>query len=255
MDQHAQTARQFGSTAARYLTSPVHARGADLDRLVERVAALKPACVLDLGCGAGHASFAAARGGAGQIVAYDLAQPMLDVVIAEAAARGHTQIQTRAGAAERLPFTDVSFDLVVTRYSAHHWLDLRGALVEAARVLRPQGALIVIDVCGPESPLLDTVLQTVELLRDLSHVRDYRESEWRAALAAAGFSPPHTERWKLPMDFHSWVARIGTSAPRIAALEVVLDELPAEARSYFAVGADRSFAVDSLWLEAAKSQA
>ena len=34
----------------------------------------------------------------------------------------------------------------------------------------------------------DTFLQTIELLRDPSHVRDYRISEWRDMLAAAGFA-------------------------------------------------------------------
>ncbi len=254
MDQHTQTAKQFGSTAARYLTSPVHARGADLDRIAERVAALRQAPrVLDLGCGAGHASFAAARAGADQVVAYDLAPPMLDVVTAEAAARGHAQIETRVGPAERLPFTDASFDLVVTRYSAHHWLDVSAALREASRVLAPAGALIVIDVCAAESPLMDTVLQTLELLRDLSHVRDYRESEWRALLAASGFDGFKSVRWKLPMEFASWVARIETPAPRIDALKVVIDALPEEARRYFSVAVDHSFEIDSLWLEAVKN--
>jgi hypothetical protein len=97
---------------------------------------------------------------------------------------------------------------------------------------------------------MDTVLQTVEILRDLSHVRDYRESEWRRMLEAANFASPSVHRWRLQMEFDSWVARIRTTPARVDALKVVLDELPSEAREYFAVRRDRSFAVDGGWLEA-----
>lgn len=250
MDQHGLAVQQFGSTAARYLASPVHSSGADLDRLAVVARESRFSSALDLGCGAGHASFALARGGVDLVVAYDLSAQMLEVAAAEASARGHGQIEICSGPAERLPFPDTSFDLVVTRYSAHHWMDASGAVREAARILKPGGTLIVIDVLAPENPLLDTVLQTVEILRDLSHVRDYRESEWQGMFAAANFASPLVHRWKIQMEFDSWVARIRTTPARIDALKVVLDELPSEAREYFAVSRDRSFAVDSGWLEA-----
>jgi ubiquinone/menaquinone biosynthesis C-methylase UbiE len=255
MDQHDLAARQFGSTAARYLRSAVHAAGADLDRLAGLAQGSPGSSILDLGCGAGHASFAVARGGARRVVAYDLAAEMLDVVAGEARARGHGQIETCAGSAERLAFEDAAFDAVVTRFSAHHWLDVRGAIHEAARVLKPGGTLVVIDVLAPEIPLLDTVLQSVELLRDLSHVRNYRESEWLAMLQSAGLSPAEVRRWKLPLEFDAWVRRIGTSADRVRALEVLFDELPREARDYFAVSQDRSFAIDAGWFEARREPA
>ncbi len=253
MQQQPLTAHLFGSNAAQYLTSAVHSAGADLDKLMGAVVACRATRVLDLGCGAGHASYSLARGGAKEVVAYDLTPAMLAVVATEARSRGHSQIQTSQGPAESLPFPDAGFDLVVARYSAHHWLDMRRGIHEAARVLKPAGTLIVIDVLSPENPLLDTVLQTVEILRDPSHVRNYRESEWRSVLAGAGFSAADSHRWKLPMEFEGWVARIGTSAARIEALKTVFDELPGEARDYFSVSQNRSFAIDAGWFEARKA--
>ena len=253
MEQQPLTANQFGSRAAQYLTSAVHSSGADLAGLMDSVADSAAVRVLDLGCGAGHASFALARGGATDVVAYDLSSAMLEVVAAESKVRGHAQIHTAQGPAESLTFPDASFDMVVTRYSAHHWLDMRQGIHEAARVLKPSGKLIVIDVIAPEIPLFDTVLQTVEILRDLSHVRDYRESEWRSTLAGAGLSDAVSHRWKLAMEFDGWVARIGTSAARITAVKTVLDELPGEAREYFSVSQNRSFTIDAGWFEARKA--
>jgi ubiquinone/menaquinone biosynthesis C-methylase UbiE len=251
MDQQTLTSQQFGASATHYLTSTVHATGADLDRLTALAAALHAPRILDVGSGAGHASYAVARAGAKKVVAYDLSTDMLAVVAAQAAARGHAAIETLAGPAERLPFADASFDVVVTRFSAHHWLDWRRALSEIARVLVSHGALIAIDVVAPEVPLFDTALQTLELLRDASHVRNYRGSEWRAALIEAGFAPPKIDRWKLALEFHSWVARIATSPARIDALKMVFDALPFEAREYLGVANDYSFSIEAAWIETA----
>jgi ubiquinone/menaquinone biosynthesis C-methylase UbiE len=250
MDQPELTARQFGSTAANYLASSVHASGADLDRLAALAASSRPAAALDLGSGAGHVSFALARGGAQRVVAYDLAPQMLEVVAAEAAARGHSQIQSLRGAAEQLPFADATFELAVSRYSAHHWQSVPRALSEAWRVLVPGGTLIVIDVLAPEAPLMDTALQAIELLRDASHVRNYRESEWRAMFEAAEFTRPEVDRWKLRLEFQPWVNRIATPVTRVAAVKLVFDGLPPEASAYFALTSEYSFAIDAGWLQA-----
>jgi ubiquinone/menaquinone biosynthesis C-methylase UbiE len=250
MDQQQLTAAQFGSSAANYLSSAVHATGADLVRLKAAAQLRPPARALDLGCGAGHVSFALARGGAQRVTAYDPSTEMLAVVAKEAAIRGHGQIETRAGAAEALPFESGAFDLIVSRYSAHHWADVPQALAECARVGAPSCRLILIDVIAPETPLFDTALQVVEFLRDASHVRDYRVSEWRSLLRAAGFAEPAVDCWKLSLDFESWIARIRTPPDRVAALRAVFASLPLEAKQYFQVGADFNFETDSAWLEA-----
>ncbi|WP_162873540.1 class I SAM-dependent methyltransferase, partial [Klebsiella pneumoniae] len=77
--------------------------GRDLVRLGERLAAFPDAHVLDLGCGAGHASFTAAEQVA-QVTAYDLSSQMLDVVAEAAKAKGLNNVTTRQGYAESLPF-------------------------------------------------------------------------------------------------------------------------------------------------------
>jgi ubiquinone/menaquinone biosynthesis C-methylase UbiE len=179
---------QFGPQAAAYVTSAVHAEGEDLEALTKVLAGRSTANVLDLGCGGGHVSFRAAPH-VEQVTAYDLSENMLLAVAHAAIGRGLTNIVTRQGAAERLPFADGTFDFVLSRYSAHHWHDFQAALREARRVMKVGGRAIFMDAVSPGPALFDTYLQAVELLRDSSHLRDYTIAEWVQAVKSAGFSP------------------------------------------------------------------
>jgi ubiquinone/menaquinone biosynthesis C-methylase UbiE len=245
-----QVNRQFGAVADEYLKSAVHAQGADLKWVVGMLRGRTTASVLDLGCGAGHLSFAMAPC-VHTVTAYDLSSEMLEVVAREAQVRQFDNIKTRHGVAEELPFCDASFDYVCTRYSAHHWADLARALIETRRVLKVTGHLIIVDVLAPASALLDTHLQTLELVRDSSHVRNYSMDEWRTRLSAAGFTSRTSRAWKLRLEFDAWVARMRTPAARIAVLRSLIAGAPREVRDYLCVEADNSFQVDAGLIEAA----
>jgi ubiquinone/menaquinone biosynthesis C-methylase UbiE len=231
---------QFGSTAQAYRTSAVHAAGVDLAKLAELASQGHPARVLDLGCGAGHASIAVAPH-AGEVVAYDLTQPMLEQVALLAQERGVGNVRTRQGDVTQLPFQAGEFDWIITRYSAHHWRDPQAAVNECRRVLKAGGTLLVSDTAAPEEPLFDTVLQTIEILRDRSHVRNYRISEWRQMLQRAGFTAELLLTWDIRLEFDSWVTRMRTPRHRIDAIKAVFDEAPEEARAFLKVEADYTF--------------
>lgn len=232
--------QQFGARAQAYLDSAVHAGGEDLERLASAVAATPGAAVLDLGCGAGHASFAVAPHTA-TVVAYDLSAEMLSVVHRTASERGLKSIRTQQGKAEVLPFPAASFDWIISRYSAHHWHNVPAALREMRRVLRPGGGVLLIDTVGEEHPLLDTYLQAIELLRDPSHVRNQSRQEWLALFADAGFHAQVEQEWPLLLEFAPWVARMHTPAERVAAIHSLWAAAPDEVRAHFAVRPDGSF--------------
>jgi ubiquinone/menaquinone biosynthesis C-methylase UbiE len=245
--------KSFSSNAERYLTSPVHSAGADLDFLARSVAALDQPKVLDLGCGAGHASFATAPF-AREVIAFDLTAGMLEVTAAAAKERGLSNIGTTQGSVEELPFDSQQFDFVVSRYSAHHWNDVPRALQEVKRVLKPGGQVCVIDTTGAPSPLLDTHLQSVELLRDPSHVRSYTNLEWLSFFQEASFDARLEQKWRLALEFSSWVSRIGTSVEGVAAIRTLWSSAPFEVRDYFKLQDDLSFELDAEMILARMAQ-
>ncbi len=242
-------AEQFGPQAQSYLTSAVHAQGEDLVQFAALVGSRPEASALDLGCGGGHISFLLAPR-VRKVVAYDLSEDMAAMVRAEAARRGLANLDARQGSAERLPCPDGAFDIVASRYSTHHWLDAQAGLREARRVLKPGGLAVFMDVWTPGSPLLDTWLQTLELLRDPSHVRNYTLEQWREMLAVAGLRPGPVSRFRLRLEFSSWIKRMNTPEVHVQAIRSLQRRAGAEVTRRFEIEPDGSFTIDSMLMSA-----
>ena len=252
MRSHDQTVHsQFDPQAEASRHSAVHAAGPDLDYARTLVASTvaRPERALDLGCGAGHLSFALAPY-VGHLLALDPSPNMLAAVVRGAQERGLRGIDVQAGSAQSLPYRDGTFSLVCTRYSAHHWGRLEDALREAARVLRPGGHALIIDVIAPDSALADTHLQALELLRDVSHVRNRSVREWRELLGAAGLLEKCCRQWPLRIEFAPWIARMRTPATHVAAIRSLQAGAPREVREALAIETDGSFMLQTglFWL-------
>ena len=242
-------ASQFGPRADAYVTSAVHAAGADLD-LLERIARdKKPRHALDLGSGGGHVAYRLAPH-ADRVVASDLSADMLSAVAAAAQAKGLANITTQVAPAERLPFADATFDFLGCRFSAHHWHGFEPGLREARRVLALGSVAIFIDAVSPGPALLDTHIQAVELLRDTSHVRDFTVAEWLAALSRAGFAVRATRAGRLRVDFPTWIARMRTPELNAEAIRALQRSASAEVAWHFGIEADGSFMLDTMFVEA-----
>jgi SAM-dependent methyltransferase len=236
----------FENRASAYVASEVHRAGADLDQIESALRGQSFARVLDIGCGGGHVSLRAAPH-VREVVAVDVAASMLDAVARTAAERGLANISVREAAAEALPFEAGTFDVVLSRFSAHHWSGFEAGLREARRVLKPAGRAMFVDTVAPGAPGLDTHLQAVELLRDGSHVRSHRVGEWVAALERAGFTVTGVTTRRLRMEFGDWIA---ASADHAAAIRSLQQGAPATARTYFGIGEDGSFDLDTATFEA-----
>lgn len=225
---------QFGPSAQAYATFSYHASGPDLPVIVEAAGLTGSELVLDVATGAGHTALACARHAA-RVVAIDLTPAMLATAADLAASRRVANIEFREADAAHLPFDEATFDAVTCRVAAHHFADVRRVIDEVWRVLRPGGRFILADTVAPEDAAADTFLNTLELLRDPSHVRDYRGSEWLRLLRSAGFEAEMVYRMVLALDGADWAARQRTPAEKVAVIRRLLAEAPPAIRAAFEI--------------------
>lgn len=97
--------------------------------------------LLDIGCGDGALASALARRGA-IVTGLDADSVMIAAARRRAKIEG-TQLHLVEGQAERLPFNDASFDLVVAVTVLCFVRDAERAFMEMARVLKPGGRLVI----------------------------------------------------------------------------------------------------------------
>jgi ubiquinone/menaquinone biosynthesis C-methylase UbiE len=101
--------------------------------------------ILDVGCATGRLLTALAQSGARSLCGTDLAPRILEVAEKKLASTGLAIELKAADAEDRIPWPDSSFDVVTLTGVLHHLLRPRDALGEIARVLRPDGRLILLD--------------------------------------------------------------------------------------------------------------
>jgi len=219
------TQRQFGTHAAGYVASPVHAGGYSLTRLVEVLDPQPGWRVLDLATGGGHTALALAPRVA-QTVAGDLTHPMLVAARAHLIASGSDGVMFVRLDAEDLPFGPACFDAVTCRIAAHHFPGVARFVGEAARVVKPGGLVAVIDQLSPGDPKAARFVNVFERLRDPSHVWAYNEAEWKGFFAGAGLAVTHYEAFDTHHDLTPWAERMGCDAPAITRLRAMLVHAP-----------------------------
>ncbi len=139
MDREAALKKHYNAYATEY---------DGIKHTVEQILArLKPppgSSILDLGCGTGALTFRLPeKGDFRRVSGLDLSEGVLDIAKKRAAELGLDNFEFHPGNACSLPFQNKEFDIVVSSFVLHLVSDLKKALSEVCRVLRPGGNAIL----------------------------------------------------------------------------------------------------------------
>jgi len=143
--------KMFGRIVPRYdLLNRLMSLGMDRRwrRLATAAAEPQGALALDVGTGTGDLALELCRQGASVVVGADFSRQMLDAAWRKASATSSPVAWVLADAL-RLPFPDGAFDCVTSAFLLRNLADLRTGLAEMARLLRPGGRLVCLDITQP----------------------------------------------------------------------------------------------------------
>lgn len=229
---------QFTKQSHRYARGHILEDVADLEAALELIHLPHVAKVLDVATGVGHAGLYLAQLGH-QVVCSDLTGAMLDRAREAAAARG-IAAEFRQHPAEQLPYPDETFDLVTCRVAPHHFSDPGSFVSEAARVLKANGSLLVIDGTVPDGHAeAEAWMHEVEKLRDPSHHRLLTPGTWtelcegnHLTVVACDVSP------RQQPDLEWYFETANTSPENRARVRTLVETAPASARRLFSIEED-----------------
>jgi demethylmenaquinone methyltransferase / 2-methoxy-6-polyprenyl-1,4-benzoquinol methylase len=113
---------------------------------------------LDVATGTGDLAFelAARVGPGGEVVGVDFAEKMLELARAKTAEHPGIRVRFESGNALALPYPDGAFDAATVGFGARNFSDLQRGLSEMARVVRPGGRVVILEITTPRRPPLST---------------------------------------------------------------------------------------------------
>ena len=120
------------------------------------IAGVSPgSAALDVCCGTGDLALELYRrvGPAGRVVGLDFSAPMLELAERKSAAQ-EAAVEWVQGNALDLPFPDSTFDAATVGFGVRNVADLGRAIAEMARVVRPGGAVAILEITTPQRPPL-----------------------------------------------------------------------------------------------------
>lgn len=209
---------QFGKTATAFVEATHFSAGKDLEEAARLLKPTHEDNLLDVACGGGHMALYFAPM-VRQVVASDLTMQMLKKAQEHIAEEGRVDnVIFREADAEDLPFPAGSFTLLTCRIAPHHFPDVPRALREFHRVLRRGGRMVIIDTLMPADDEIAEFFQTMETMRNPTHITAFNEEEWCNMVADAELILQDTQIIEKTHDFQEWVKTAGLSRAKIQEL-------------------------------------
>jgi len=226
---------QFGRSAESYVRNRGFAQGDDLAEAAKLLKPTQEDSLLDVACGGGHTALYFAPL-VRSVVASDLTMQMLKKAQEYISEEGGVENVTfREADAEDLPFPAGAFTLLTCRIAPHHFPDVPRALREFHRVLRRGGRMVIIDTLLPEDEEVAEFYQTMEKMRDPTHIRAYTEKEWVAMAQEAGFIVHATRIFPKTHEFQEWAKRAGLNREGVQRLNKYFIQSSTKVHDYFQI--------------------
>ena len=155
-----QVNRMFDRVAGRYdalnslMTAGLHHRWRE--RAAARTELGPGDSALDVCCGTGDLALELAKlvTPDGRVVGCDFSEPMLDLAREKAAERSADGVRFEWADALELPYDGERFDAVTVGFGVRNLADLDRGLREMARVLKPGGRVVILEITQPTRPPL-----------------------------------------------------------------------------------------------------
>jgi demethylmenaquinone methyltransferase / 2-methoxy-6-polyprenyl-1,4-benzoquinol methylase len=152
----------FDRVAGRYdllnslMSAGLHHRWRE--RAADVVAPPPDASILDVCCGTGDLTFELAErmSPGGHVIGCDFSEPMLDLAREKAKRRGVDGVRFEWADALSLPYDDGRFDALTVGFGLRNFADWDKGLGEMARVLKPNGKLVILEFTKPTRPPFST---------------------------------------------------------------------------------------------------
>ena len=203
---HQRILDQFTRQATPFSTAQTITDANALRMIVDAASPRPGDTVLDVACGGGLVVCAFAPH-VKHATGIDMTPAMLDRARQLAAEQGIGNVSWERGDVGRLPYPDAAFDIVVTRFSMHHFLDPLAVLREMARVCAPGGRIAVVDMYASDDPAKAAEWNRAEKLRDPSHVRCLTLAELKGLFGGVGMAEPRARFYELRDEIRNLLAR------------------------------------------------
>jgi ubiquinone/menaquinone biosynthesis C-methylase UbiE len=179
-----------------------------IDWILKDIPLKKEFNVLDVAAGTAIMSRAIAPF-VSRVVAIDISKDMLEQGRIQTKSVNLKNIDFVEGAVEDLPFDDNSFDLVISRFAFHHFVQPEIVISEMKRVCKKNGLVVIVDIT-PNDAVLSENYNYYERLRDPSHTEALTSQDFINLFNKLNIICDSIDTSRVEVNLNNWLSLTNT---------------------------------------------